>query len=1545
MKKMKFKLLTILILFSFISCSNILQETESKSDSNTYVMISSGNVSVRTISPTEEYALKNLDDVWFYATKKTKNAEGNYVYGTKKTLAGTTSTPRLTLAGLYNKQFVLEGGAGEYDFELRGYLDGIYFYKKIEAEILESKTNLLTFELEPAKGYNELTTPYEDFGGLSIKLNFNTTDVSRICVKLEHLGTNETIEDTYFTSFNSGKWTYKHSASSTTGSESRIPIGQYRVTFDFKKNDTVLGDFILINSYSYIVNVLKGRNSYYEEDIDLNQVYTITYTDNGGSLVSGEKKQSKFTHNDEVKLPVLKKDGLSFRGWYTTSNYIKGQDAEGKDIPSGPVTKIEKGTTENVSLYAKWDTTKIWVDASNGNDSTGDGTDEHRLKTIEGATKEIIKRIKDGAAEDLDWFIYMYGTFNFDNTQIIKDAYDGVDGDLFCNSLTIMGGNGLSSGEPRDILQGNGASPVISIPSIRHIIFRNIKIIGGTTCIVTGLEGEDTYQLSEVTLGSGTHITGNTAGGVIVNGGYLEVLDGAVIDNNTSSSTGAGIKVTNEDQENDKNLYIRGGTINNNTKDSNASDICTGGRTNIYISGSPTIGALTICRDEGSTYESEITDSPTIDSLIFEEEELHVSGSPKITYCKINSDSKIYLSDSPEIEELKLESYELIVLEDNLSAGASITITPAEYTAPSFDPDYHEFYKTSLIDPYSSVSISNNYTYFQVTPEHDENGNIISSEWFIDNEGCLNYNCTITFENLGTGSMDPITIPCKIFEPGDIDDPEQEGYIFNGWYYKKETGSDYYTMEPIDLKEDYYDDEENLIEDYEFTAIVEDMTLYATWINDSGNIYINPDTGIDVISISSTGEDNSIAFADGSNASPLKTVSTALNYIKKINDNTKDYIVTINGTIVDYNISLDDSLPINSITLQGDTTGCISAPSSYREDLASILLVSTSAPVILKNIKIYEQFYPPKNPINGALINIKNGATVTLDDGTVIEGSRGIGATVGNNRSIYGAIAIEDGGKLVMEDNATIHKFQIQNGAVYVMEGGKFTMNGGTITDIFTDYSGGAVYIEGGSKSVTGGNFELNGGSVTGNQTNAIYNTSITTHLNGAGVCVVSGTFVMNGGEITNNQANASSASWSTAAGGGVYVYPEGSFVMNDGLISGNKAVTTYTEYTYANGEYTSEVKPGENASAYGGGVCLEASGNKIASFTMNGGTISGNTADTAGNGIYFRGTPDEGTTGTITFSKDALITPDNNVYLPSYITIKIANALTGDSENPIKATITPQNYETGTQILEATNNVSLENEYDFFAITPQIVEGVTTNWFIDAEGKLYKHQVGDLLLKDGSYVFYDETYQFSEEDATNAVGIIYDLNEEGKPRGILGLKNSWGQWAPDGSTGFTTKFEDIICTPIVDGDNVSFSGDTDGSDNWDYICHIDPEGSASPATNYPVFNYALNYADTAGLIDSNYKEGWYIPSAAEIYYINKNLTTINSVLTKVKNISSSSANTLASTYFWTSSQADSGEVGNDAWYINISATSNPFTSSRKDWDSPGVCCIHLIEE
>ena len=166
----------------------------------------------------------------------------------------------------------------------------------------------------------------------------------------------------------------------------------------------------------------------------------------------------------------------------------------------------------------------------------------------------------------------------------------------------------------------------------------------------------------------------------------------------------------------------------------------------------------------------------------------------------------------------------------------------------------------------------------------------------------------------------------------------------------------------------------------------------------------------------------------------------------------------------------------------------------------------------------------------------------------------------------------------------------------------KFGLRGSTFTGNNAG-SGGAVYVDGGT-------FEMNGGYISDNKTNAYdcSSWSLAAQLHGAGVCVVSGSFTMNNGYITNNKAYVyNSNSGLETAGGGVFVCPDGLFEMKGGEISGNAAVKAYVDApeTIIEGDF-----------AYGGGVCLGATGNKVGSFKMTGGTISGNTAGTSGNGI-----------------------------------------------------------------------------------------------------------------------------------------------------------------------------------------------------------------------------------------------------------------------------------------------------------------------------------------
>ena len=126
---------SLLLLFLFVtlsSCSNILSK-DVKTDNNTYVTIVPGDVSVRSVGPTQEYALEHLTSITFYAKKTGKSRDS---------LAGSLSS----LSELYNRQFILANGAGEYTFELLGTIDGIDFYDKLENVVIED-SKLMPFPL------------------------------------------------------------------------------------------------------------------------------------------------------------------------------------------------------------------------------------------------------------------------------------------------------------------------------------------------------------------------------------------------------------------------------------------------------------------------------------------------------------------------------------------------------------------------------------------------------------------------------------------------------------------------------------------------------------------------------------------------------------------------------------------------------------------------------------------------------------------------------------------------------------------------------------------------------------------------------------------------------------------------------------------------------------------------------------------------------------------------------------------------------------------------------------------------------------------------------------------------------------------------------------------------------------------------------------------------------------------------------------------------------------------------------------------------------
>ena len=189
----------------------------------------------------------------------------------------------------------------------------------------------------------------------------------------------------------------------------------------------------------------------------------------------------------------------------------------------------------------------------------------------------------------------------------------------------------------------------------------------------------------------------------------------------------------------------------------------------------------------------------------------------------------------------------------------------------------------------------------------------------------------------------------------------------------------------------------------------------------------------------------------------------------------------------------------------------------------------------------------------------------------------------------------------------------------------------------------------------------------------------------------------------------------------------------------------------------------------------------------------------------------------------------------------------------------------------------------------------------LSSENCISDSDIGKIVLSDGSFVTKDEFNSYT----MTPIAVVVGSAKNGGQALAVGLQKSSStlQWAPSGTTGYNTKFTNIICTPSTTGSGAAstatFIRDTDGSDNWEEICKVDPEGTKDAATNYPAFDYANNYGVTQG-ITGNYKDGWYISSLKELCDIYKVKDIVKDVITAV------GGNLSMNSWYWSSSQSAS---------------------------------------
>ena len=255
-----------------------------------------------------------------------------------------------------------------------------------------------------------------------------------------------------------------------------------------------------------------------------------------------------------------------------------------------------------------------------------------------------------------------------------------------------------------------------------------------------------------------------------------------------------------------------------------------------------------------------------------------------------------------------------------------------------------------------------------------------------------------------------------------------------------------------------------------------------------------------------------------------------------------------------------------------------------------------------------------------------------------------------------------DGGKVTMSGTAKITGNNASGGGGVAVNSGTFTLENGTISNN-TANNGGGVYVDGDSSASS--SFTMKDGTISNNMADG-------SKGSGGGVYVYNGIFIMEGGEISDNTAKG--VDGESFGGGGIYLYratasmPGGTFTLKGGTVSGNKA-------------------------EYGGGIWTS----NFSEFTMTGGTFSGNTSTKNGNGAYVNPGCTFKMSGAAQFAEaDNVYLCDSNKSL--FATITVAGALT--AESPV-ATITPSTYDLGRQVLSA-DGVTIDSAVCAqFALTP----------------------------------------------------------------------------------------------------------------------------------------------------------------------------------------------------------------------------------------------------
>lgn len=208
---------------------------------------------------------------------------------------------------------------------------------------------------------------------------------------------------------------------------------------------------------------------------------------------------------------------------------------------------------------------------------------------------------------------------------------------------------------------------------------------------------------------------------------------------------------------------------------------------------------------------------------------------------------------------------------------------------------------------------------------------------------------------------------------------------------------------------------------------------------------------------------------------------------------------------------------------------------------------------------------------------------------------------------------------------------------------------------------------------------------------------------------------------------------------------------------------------------------------------------------------------------------------------------------------------------------------------------------------------------------------VGDILFSDGTATAWEDGKTLNPRQKQHAIAVIFyvgtECSDDGRERvlgiGLVHEGKTHHSWADEDSKIYDKNIEPIQCEVSGEKGHYSFEGNLDGTENFkeikDFLKFID-EDDTEEEFSYQAFKFAQNYGEDreSHLIGTPYKDGWYLPSIAELYKLWEEHETVFAALSACNGDSKYNKMNFKRPYYCSSSLFPFNNESNRAYEIDF---------------------------